>query len=84
MNAKHLVWSPENEWRLFWKNDETKLKYLHQNINQNCVKAIYFGVTTSPGAEASAKFEAKKQCPNARLYKAEIKKGEYKIQFREI
>jgi hypothetical protein len=84
LSAKHSVWSPENEWRMLWHNDETRLKYLHKKITGKCIKAVYFGVNTAKQVEDNFVFELKNNSIETKAFKAEIKKTRFALDFRPL
>jgi len=68
-------WKLEKEWRLMWTNDETILSYCKVPVEgllpDNAILAIYLGCELDPNIIPKITVQAKKNHPNATIYKAE-------------
>jgi Protein of unknown function (DUF2971) len=63
--VKSHVWKRENEWRLMWRNDETKMKICKRVIPQAAITNISFGVNISDRVKTDIIYESTKQIPQA-------------------
>jgi hypothetical protein len=82
--VKSLAWKRENEWRMLWRNDETRLKVHRTEIPVEAIKAVYLGLAMSSGYEADIIFEGRGKFPNAKIYKAHKKAGFTQLDFTEV
>ena len=74
----------ENEWRLLWRNDETKLKTHRFALTEKAIRAIYLGLASSNTTETELEFELYRNFPKAKLYKATKYVGAFAFEFHEI
>lgn len=83
LHSKGEIWRKENEWRLVWKNDETKLKIHRHALPDNAIKAVYLGCSAK---ELRDNFIYETQCnfPSASVFLAKMRKGEYSLDFEKI
>jgi hypothetical protein len=44
---KSNVWARENEWRLMWRNDETRMKIHRCSIPAEAITTIFLGLSVS-------------------------------------
>lgn len=86
LHAKGEVWVSENEWRLALKNDETKLKFCRHNIPDNAITAVYLGCRASEKKQIQNDFvhETQRNFPNASVFRAKMRKGEYALDFEKM
>ena len=82
--TKALAWKTENEWRLLWQNDETRLKFHRTAINEAAITAVYIGQNTATGAAEDIVFETRRQFPAAQIYKARKRHGEFALDFERL
>jgi hypothetical protein len=73
--TKSVVWRQENEWRMLWQNDETRLKVHRAPIPSDAIIAVYVGLSASSGTENDILFEAERKFPTARIFRAFKKQG---------
>jgi hypothetical protein len=82
--AKSKVWKDENEWRLMWRNDETRSKIIRKTINSDAIKDVYIGMRASNEVQSDVKFELRRKFPHASLWKARKRPGEFALDFEAI
>jgi hypothetical protein len=82
--TKSLAWKQENEWRMLWQNDETRLKFHRVEIPQNAITAVYIGMTASNKFEDDVKFESNRRFPNAKVFRAVKKQGFSELKFIQV
>ena len=78
---KSNVWEPENEYRLLWQNDTTKLKIHRVPISDKAVAALYVGIRTPQNVVDDLVFEMKRQFPSAQAFKAKQRAGSFALDF---
>lgn len=84
IRTKSEVWKTENEWRLLWRNDETREKIQRSPISENAITSVFIGQNISSGAEADILFETRHKFPNALIFKAKKKFGAFASDFVPI
>ena len=82
--VKSSVWCQEYEWRLLWRNDETKLKIHRLAIPEDAITAVYVGLAASPSVEADVVFETRRKFPAAKIFKTNKKVGFSQLRFEQI
>ena len=83
-SSKSMIWEAEKEWRLMWRNDETKLKFLRLNLLDESVVAIYLGCNIDSKAKSDFIFEITRNFPKAKIFKAKKEKGKFGLDFEQI
>lgn len=86
LHSKGEVWKSEDEWRLALKNDETKLKFHRYDIPSSAVKAVYLGCRAAEQDQLRNAFvyETQRHFPNANVFRANMRSGEYSLDFEKI
>jgi len=86
LHSKGEVWKSEDEWRLVGENDETKLKILRHDIPNSAVTAVYLGCRAAEQEQLLNAFvyETQRHYPNAKVFRANMRSGEYAIDFEKI
>lgn len=85
-HAKGEIWRMENEWRLLLINDETKLKFCRHDLPDNAITAVYLGCRAAEQEQIWNDFvyETQRNFPNASVFRAKMRKGEYALDFEKI
>ena len=83
-HVKGVVWARENEWRLMWKNDETRMRVVRCPIIKGSVVGIYFGLNLSESAKSDFAIEAKNSFPEAGLFSAKKRLGGLALDFDAV
>ncbi|MEI7669887.1 MAG: DUF2971 domain-containing protein, partial [Pseudomonadota bacterium] len=80
--TKSKVWEFENEWRLWWRNDEgnNSKKVKKIKIPNDAISKIYFGHLTDEKVKKLIKNNAKFNFPNAKIIQKKKKKGELALE----
>jgi hypothetical protein len=81
---KSDVWARENEWRLMWRNDETRMKIQKFSIPSGAIATIFLGLSVSEEVAADMLFESKQKIPQARVFRARKKVGEFALYFEQV
>jgi len=86
LRFKGEVWKNEDEWRLALGNDETKLKFLRLDIPSSAVTAVYLGCRAAEQEQLRKAFvyETQRHFPNAIVFRANMRPGEYALDFEKI
>jgi hypothetical protein len=86
LHSKGKVWKSEDEWRLVWENDETKLKIYRYDIPSSAVTAVYLGCRAAEQEQLRNAFvhETQRNYPNANVCRANMRSGEYALDFEKI
>lgn len=86
LHFKGEVWKSEDEWRLALENDETKLKIPRHDIPSSAVTAVYLGCRAAEQQQLRNAFvyETQRHYPNAKVFRANMRPGEYAIDFEKI
>ncbi len=86
LRFKGEVWKSEDEWRLALGNDETKLKILRHDILSNAVTAAYLGCRAAEQEQLRKAFvyEIQRHFPKAKVFRANMRSGEYALDFEKI
>lgn len=84
IRTKSEVWKTENEWRMLWRNDETREKIQRSPISENAITSVFIGQNISSSAEADILFETSHKFPNALIFKAKKKFGAFALDFVPI
>jgi len=82
--TKSLVWRSENEWRLLWHRDDTKLKIHRSSINERAISAVYVGENASKSTQDDITFEVKQNFPAAKVFKGQKQFGAFALDFKEV
>jgi len=82
--TKSLVWKRENEWRLLWRKDDTKLKIHRSSISEKAISAVYVGENASKSTDEDIAFEVKRKFPDAKVFKAQKQLGAFALDFRPL
>jgi DUF2971 family protein len=86
-SVKNLGWNIEQEWRLMWQNDETKLKFFRIDLLDDTITALYFGFRyplVDDHMRDDLIFEIKRNFPKAKIFKAMKGKGKSVLDFKQI
>jgi hypothetical protein len=85
LNTKATVWKEENEWRLTWRNNETKSQIQRIAITDKSILAVYVGQSTSKSVRDDIIFETKHQFPSAKIFEAQKKGGgAFALSFKQV
>jgi len=79
--TKSIVWRNENEWRMLWQNDETRLKIHRVPIPSDAITAVYVGLVDSKNVEDDIAFETQRKFPEAKVFRAYKKHGFSELKF---
>ncbi|MGO9755413.1 MAG: DUF2971 domain-containing protein [Roseiarcus sp.] len=82
--TKSLVWKSENEWRLQWTTEDTKLKIHRSSISEKAISAVYIGESASKSTEEDIAFEVKRKFPDAKVFKAQKQLGAFALNFKPL
>ena len=82
--SKSRVWEKEDEWRLMWKNNETKLKNLRLNLLEDTITSVYLGCLVNDPLKDDFVFEAKRSFPKAKVFHCKKAKGEFELIFEQL
>ncbi len=82
--VKSDVWRSENEWRLMWRSDETADTIYKSPITQDCIAAIYLGLSLPQDAENQIVSSARSGFPKAKIMKASKRHGDLALDFRQV
>lgn len=83
-SSKSEIWVNENEWRLVWDNDETKLRIHRYDLPNNAITAIYLGCRVTEQQQNDFIHETQRNFPSASIFCANMRKGEYALDFEKI
>ena len=86
LRSKGEVWKSEDEWRLVHGNDETKLKIHRYDIPSSAITAVYLGCRAAEQEQLRNAFiyETQRHCPNVNVFRANMRSGEYALDFEKI
>jgi hypothetical protein len=81
---KSDVWQSENEWRLMWRNTDTKENHYKCPIGENAISIIFLGLklTTERAEEIIA--AAKQNFPASSILRAHKRHGDLALEFRQL
>jgi hypothetical protein len=82
--TKSSVWKSENEWRLLWHRDDTRLTIHRSPISERAISAVYVGESASRTTEEDIAFEVKRTFPNAKIFKARKQIGAFALDFKPL
>jgi len=82
--VKGDVWKAEREWRLMWKNDQTRMKIHKCPIGADAIAALYLGYNLSEAHGDDFIFEARRQFPQAKVLRAKKRHGDFALDFEEL
>lgn len=82
--VKSDVWQSEDEWRLMWQSDETTDPIHKCPIPQDCIAAIYLGLSLPQEFQDRIVSAARSKFPAAKIMKASKRFGDLALDFREI
>jgi hypothetical protein len=83
-SSKSVVWETEQEWRLMWRNDETRIKILKLDLMDDTIYAAYLGCRIADNIKDDFIFETKRHFPKAKIFKARKAKGKFALDFERI
>jgi hypothetical protein len=86
-SLKLTGWNIEEEWRLMWQDEETRMKIYRLNLLDDSIKAVYLGFRyplIDDYMNDDLIFETKRNFPNAEIYKALKGKGKHLLDFEQI
>lgn len=81
---KSDVWSRENEWRLMWRNEETRMKIHRCPISAEAITGIFVGLSVSEKVTADVIFEGRQKTPSAQIFRARKPVGEFALDFEQV
>jgi hypothetical protein len=81
---KSDVWKGENEWRLNWRNPDTKEKVHMCPIGNDAVVSIFLGLNLETGRSEELIAAARQNFPAASLYRARKRHGDLALEFNEV
>lgn len=79
-----MIWESEKEWRLIWKNDETKLNILRLDLIDGSITAVYLGCRIADNFKDDIIFEMNLNFPKAEIFMARKAKGKFALEFERI
>ena len=79
--VKGEVWAKENEWRLMWRNDQTRMKFYRCPISSEFITTIYLGLNLSASSKQDFVFEAKHNFQKAKVLFAKKRHGDLALDF---
>jgi hypothetical protein len=82
--TKSMEWKTEDEWRLMWGNDETKLKIQRLSLLDDTITAIYLGCRIDDHVKDTVIFETKHSFPNAKIFRGKKAKGRFALVFDQL
>ena len=86
-SSKNIGWQIENEWRLAWHNDETRLKIQRLDLIEDNITALYLGLRyplDNDNSNDDLIFEMRRNFPKAKIFKAMKGKGKSILDFKQI
>lgn len=86
-SSKNIGWKIEQEWRLAWHNDDTRLNIQRLDLIEDTITALYLGFRYSLHDDYMNDdliFEIKRNFPKAEIFKARKGKGKYLLDFERI
>ncbi len=84
VRSKSIEWKEENEWRLAWLNDETRVKVQRLPLLDDSVAAVFLGCRISAAVREDLIFETRRHFPSARMYAGKLAEGRFSLEFEEI
>lgn len=84
LRSKSTEWKIENEWRLVWFNNETKLKVQRLDLLDDTITAIYLGCLIDDKVKDTLLYETKNSFPNAKLFRGKMSKGNFALLFEQL
>lgn len=84
LSSKSKGWEIEKEWRLMWRNDETRLKVLRLDLLDDTITAVYLGCRIADNIKDDFIFETKRHFPKAGIFKGREAKGKFALDFERI
>lgn len=81
LRIKSADWKNENEWRMLWHNDETRLKVHHMRISEASIKKVYIGFNMTKTNSKDVEFETRRRFPNAQIIFAKRTPGAFGLEF---
>ncbi len=80
--VKSEVWKPENEWRLLWRNDTTRMKIYRCPITTGSIKTVILGQSMSEKSKSDFGVETNHNFPTAKVLRAEKRRGDLALDFK--
>ena len=84
VRSKSSEWRIENEWRLMWRNDETKLKIQRLDLLDGTITALYLGCLVTDYLKDSLVFETKRNFPNGEVFMGKKARGDFALVFEQL
>lgn len=84
VRSKNMVWKREDEWRLMWLNDETRLKTLRLDLLDDTITAVYLGCLVADRVRDDFAVETKRNFPNAAVFVGKRSKSEFGLVFESF
>lgn len=84
LRSKSLKYRMENEWRLMWLNDETKVKIQKSDLLNDTITAIYLGCLVNRQMKDRFVSETKRSFPNAKVFRGRQAKGSFALVFEQV
>lgn len=84
VRSKSIEWRIEDEWRLMWLNDETKLKTQRLDLLDGTITAVYLGCLVTDYLKDSLVFETKRNFPNAEVFRGKKARGDFALVFEQL
>lgn len=84
VRSKSIEWRIEDEWRLMWLNDETKLKTQRLELLDGTITAVYLGCLAPDCLKDSLAFETKRNFPNAEVFMGKKARGDFALVFEKL
>lgn len=84
VRSKSIEWKTEDEWRLMWLNDETKLETQRLDLLDGTITAVYLGCLVSDYLKDRLVFETKRNFPNAEVFRGKKARGDVALVFQQL
>jgi hypothetical protein len=84
VRSKSMNWKKENEWRLMWLDEETRLKIKKISMIDGTVTAIYLGCLVADFLKDDFVYETKRNFPNAKIFEGKKSMRGFKLDFHQL
>jgi Protein of unknown function (DUF2971) len=79
--VKGEIWAKENEWRLMWRNDTTRMKIYRCPVTVESIVTLYLGLNLAASSKQDFVAEAKHNFPTAQVLFARKRFGDLALDF---
>lgn len=84
MTLKGETWKPEAEWRFLLYKDEIQTDIIRDPIPDNAITSVFLGCELNAEYEKKIVLTARKNFPQAQIYKARKRLYEFDLEFEEL